>query len=78
MPQEKKSKLNREILAVALLVAAALVALSLLSFSPRDRSLNTPSGSLSTENWGGPAGAYVADIVSCLGSLNVIAGELDR
>src|SRR5262249_13428041 len=63
MAQEKKSKLNREILAVALLVAGLLLTLSLLSFSPRDRSLNTPSGSLSTKNWGGPAGAYVADIL---------------
>jgi DNA segregation ATPase FtsK/SpoIIIE, S-DNA-T family len=63
MAQEKKSKLNREILAVALLVVALLLALSLVSFSPRDRSLGTPSGSLSTQNWGGPAGAYVADIL---------------
>lgn len=63
MAQEKKSKLNREILAVALLVVALLLALSLVSFSPRDRSLGTPSGSLSTHNWGGPAGAYVADIL---------------
>src|SRR5581483_11432256 len=63
MAQEKKSKLNREILAVALLVAGLLLTLSLLSFSPRDRSFNTPSGSLSTKNWGGPAGAYVADIL---------------
>jgi DNA segregation ATPase FtsK/SpoIIIE, S-DNA-T family len=63
MAQEKKSKLNREILAVALLVVALLLALSLVSFSPRDRSLGTPSGSLSTVNWGGPAGAYVADIL---------------
>jgi S-DNA-T family DNA segregation ATPase FtsK/SpoIIIE len=63
MAQEKKSKLNREIVAVALLVAGLLLTLSLLSFSPRDRSLNTPSGNLSTKNWGGPAGAYVADIL---------------
>ncbi len=63
MAQEKQSKLNREILAVALAVAALLLALSLVSFSPRDRSLGTPSGSLSTENWGGPAGAFVADLM---------------
>ncbi|MGH7770156.1 MAG: DNA translocase FtsK 4TM domain-containing protein [Candidatus Binatia bacterium] len=63
MAQEKKSKLNREILAVAILVAALLVALSLLSYNPRDRSLNTPSGSLATHNWGGPAGAYLADLL---------------
>jgi DNA segregation ATPase FtsK/SpoIIIE, S-DNA-T family len=63
MAQEKKSKLNREILAVALLVLGLLLTLSLLSYSPRDRSLNTPSGNLSTQNWGGPAGAYVADLL---------------
>ncbi len=63
MAQEKKSKLNREILAVVLLVAGLLLTLSLVSFSPRDRSFNTPSGSLATKNWGGPAGAYIADIL---------------
>src|SRR5258705_510382 len=57
--EKKKSKVNREILAVALLVVGLLLALSLASFSPRDRSFNTPSGSLSTAlNWGGPAGAF--------------------
>ena len=60
---EKGSRLNREILGVAILVLALLLALSLLSYSPRDRSLNTPSGSLPTHNWGGIAGAYVADIL---------------
>jgi DNA segregation ATPase FtsK/SpoIIIE, S-DNA-T family len=63
MAQEKKSKLNREILAVVLLVVGLLLTLSLVSYSPRDRSLNTPSGSLATHNWGGPAGAYVADVL---------------
>jgi S-DNA-T family DNA segregation ATPase FtsK/SpoIIIE len=63
MAQEKKSKLNREILAVVVLVAALLAALSLLSFNPRDRSLSTPSGNLATHNWGGPAGAFVADLL---------------
>ena len=63
MAQEKKSKLNREIFAVIVLVTALLAALSLLSFDPRDRSLSTPSGSLATHNWGGPAGAYLADIL---------------
>ncbi|HEX9445285.1 MAG TPA: DNA translocase FtsK 4TM domain-containing protein, partial [Candidatus Binatia bacterium] len=62
--EKKKSKVNREILAVALLVVGLLLALSLASFSPRDRSFNTPSGSLSTAlNWGGPAGAYTADLL---------------
>ncbi|HEX2385084.1 MAG TPA: DNA translocase FtsK 4TM domain-containing protein, partial [Candidatus Binatia bacterium] len=63
MAEQKKSKLNREILAVVLLVVGLLLTLSFVSYSPRDRSLNTPSGSLSTQNWGGPAGAYVADIL---------------
>ena len=60
---EKRSALRREILAVVILVAALLVALSLFSYNPSDRSLNTPSGSPSTYNWGGLAGAYLADLL---------------
>ncbi len=61
MAQEKKSKLNREILAVALLVVALLLALSLLSYSPP--SVHAPSESLWINNWAGPAGAYFANIL---------------
>jgi len=60
---EKRSALRREILAVVIFVAALLVALSLFSYNPSDRSLNTPSGSASTHNWGGLAGAYLADLL---------------
>ncbi|OGQ83607.1 MAG: hypothetical protein A3F90_09580 [Deltaproteobacteria bacterium RIFCSPLOWO2_12_FULL_60_19] len=60
---EKRSALRREILAVVIFVAALLVALSLFSYNPSDRSLNTPSGSASTHNRGGLAGAYLADLL---------------
>ena len=60
---EKRAALRREILAVVIFVAALLVALSLFSYNPSDRSLNTPSGSASTYNWGGLAGAYLADLL---------------
>ena len=60
---EKGSKLNREIWGVVIFVLALLIALSLFSYDPRDRSLNTPSGSLETLNWGGIVGAYLADFL---------------
>ncbi len=59
----KGSRLNREILGVVLFVLALLITLSLLSYDPRDRSLNTPSGSLETHNWTGVVGAYLADFL---------------
>jgi len=60
---EKSSTLNREILGVVVFVFALLVALSLFSYNPADRSWNTPSGSLQTRNWGGIVGAYLADLL---------------
>jgi S-DNA-T family DNA segregation ATPase FtsK/SpoIIIE len=63
MSTEKGSGLNREILGVVLFVFALLVALSLFSYHPADRSWNTPSGSLQTQNWGGIVGAYLADLL---------------
>jgi len=60
---EKGSRLNREILGVVIFVFALLVALSLFSYHPSDRSFNTPSGSLQTQNWGGIVGAYLADLL---------------
>ncbi|MBI2987437.1 MAG: DNA translocase FtsK 4TM domain-containing protein [Deltaproteobacteria bacterium] len=60
---EKGSRLNREILGVVIFVFALLVALSLFSYNPSDRSFNTPSGSLQTQNWGGIVGAYLADLL---------------
>ncbi|MCZ6625666.1 MAG: DNA translocase FtsK 4TM domain-containing protein [Deltaproteobacteria bacterium] len=59
----KGSRLNREILGVVLFVLAFFITLSLLSYDPRDRSLNTPSGSLETHNWTGVVGAYLADFL---------------
>jgi S-DNA-T family DNA segregation ATPase FtsK/SpoIIIE len=59
----KESRLKREILAVLIFVAALLIALSLFSYDPRDRSFNTPSGILQTQNWDGVVGAYLADFL---------------
>jgi S-DNA-T family DNA segregation ATPase FtsK/SpoIIIE len=61
MAQEKKLKLNREILAVTILVAALLIALSLLSYSPP--SVHPSSKNLWFNNWIGPVGAFFANIL---------------
>ena len=55
--------MNREIWAVVIGLTALLIALSLLSYDGRDRSLNTPSGTLDTHNWGGFVGAFLSDIL---------------
>jgi S-DNA-T family DNA segregation ATPase FtsK/SpoIIIE len=59
----EKGRLNREIWAVVICLAALLITLSLLTYDPRDRSLNTPSGAIDTKNWGGFLGAYLADLL---------------
>jgi len=59
----EKSRLNREIWGVVIGLTALLIALSLLSYDGRDRSLNTPSGTLDTHNWGGFVGAFLSDIL---------------
>ncbi|HEX9880730.1 MAG TPA: DNA translocase FtsK 4TM domain-containing protein [Candidatus Binatia bacterium] len=59
----KSSRLIREIWGVVIGVLAILLVLSLVSYSPSDRSLNTPSGNLHTVNWGGVVGAYLADFL---------------
>lgn len=59
----EKGRLNREIWGVVIFVIAVFVTFSLLSYDPRDRSFNTPSGNLQTQNWGGFVGAYVADLL---------------
>ncbi|MFQ5850425.1 MAG: DNA translocase FtsK [Candidatus Binatia bacterium] len=58
---ERGSRLGREIWGVLICVLGILLILSLYSYDPRDRSLNTPSGNLDTSNWGGVIGAYLAD-----------------
>ena len=52
----------REAVAVVLVCVGILTLLSLGSFDPDDVSLNA-SGSLTVQNWIGPAGAYWADIL---------------
>ena len=59
----EKSRLNREIWGAVIGLTALLIALSLLSYDGRDRSLNTPSGTLDTHNWGGFVGAFLSDIL---------------
>ncbi|HWO40644.1 MAG TPA: DNA translocase FtsK 4TM domain-containing protein, partial [Candidatus Eisenbacteria bacterium] len=57
----EKGRLNREIWGLVLSVCAVLIVISLISYSPADRSFNTPSGAIETKNWGGFVGAYLAD-----------------
>lgn len=59
----EKSRLHREIWGVVIGLAALLIALSLISYDVSDRSLNTPSGTLETHNWGGFVGAFLADVL---------------
>ncbi len=59
----EKGRLNREIWGVVICLAALLITISLLTYDPRDRSFNTPSGAMDTQNWGGFVGAYLADIL---------------
>ena len=57
------SRLNRELWGSVALVAACFAVLSLVSYSPLDRSINVPSGSQDPANWGGVVGAYLADVL---------------
>jgi S-DNA-T family DNA segregation ATPase FtsK/SpoIIIE len=59
----EKNRLNREIWGVIIGLAALLIAISLISFNVNDRSFNTPSGAMSTHNWGGFVGAFIADLL---------------
>src|SRR6266508_1667040 len=59
----EKSRLNREIWGVIIGLAALLIGISLISFNVNDRSFNTPSGAMSTNNWGGFVGAFLADLL---------------
>jgi DNA segregation ATPase FtsK/SpoIIIE, S-DNA-T family len=59
----EKGRLNREIWGVMIGLAALLIAISLISFNVNDRSFNTPSGAISTHNWGGFVGAFLADLL---------------
>src|SRR5262245_61831886 len=67
----EKGRLHREIWGVVICLTALLIALSLISYSAADRSLNTPSGALDAHNWGGFIGAFLADLL--LQSLGISA-----
>lgn len=60
---EHGSRLNRELWGSVALVGACFAVLSLVSYSPLDRSLNVPSGSRDPINLGGVVGAYLADLL---------------
>src|SRR5262245_65300835 len=59
----EKGRLNREIWGVVICLTALLIILSLFTYDPSDRSFNTPSGAIDTNNWGGFVGAYLADLL---------------
>jgi DNA segregation ATPase FtsK/SpoIIIE, S-DNA-T family len=59
----EKGRLQREIWAVVIGLAALLIVLSLISYNVNDHSLNAPSGALDTYNWGGFVGAILADLL---------------
>ncbi len=59
----EKSRLNREFLAVLVSISALLIIISLLSYAPRDPSLNTSARAIETQNRVGIVGAYLADIL---------------
>ena len=59
----EKGRLNREIWGVIIGLTALLIAISLVSFNVSDRSFNTPSGAIGTQNWGGFVGAFLADLL---------------
>jgi DNA segregation ATPase FtsK/SpoIIIE, S-DNA-T family len=58
----EKGRLNREVWGVVISLTALLIIISLFSYSPNDRSLNTPSGEIA-HNWGGFVGAFLADLL---------------
>src|SRR5262245_23612706 len=60
---DEKGQLNREIWGVIIGLTALLIGISLISFNVNDRSFNTPSGAISTQNWGGFVGAFLADLL---------------
>jgi len=59
----ERSRLNREFFGVLVSVTALLMIISLLSYAPRDPSLNTSSRPIETQNRVGIVGAYLADIL---------------
>jgi S-DNA-T family DNA segregation ATPase FtsK/SpoIIIE len=59
----EKGRLNREIWGVMMCLIALLITISLFTYNPGDRSFNTPSGTIETNNWGGFVGAYLADLL---------------
>ncbi|MBB5065848.1 DNA translocase FtsK [Granulicella mallensis] len=61
-----RSRRLNEMLGLVVLVAAGLLLLSLLSYTPTDPSFNTVSGATgphSAHNWTGLIGAYVSDVL---------------
>jgi DNA segregation ATPase FtsK/SpoIIIE, S-DNA-T family len=59
----ERSRLNREFFGVLVSVTALLIIISLLSYAPRDPSLNTSTRPIETQNRVGIVGAYLADVL---------------
>ncbi len=59
----EKSRLHREVWGVVIGLTALLIALSLVSYSVNDRSLNSSSRAVDADNWGGFVGAVLADLL---------------
>jgi S-DNA-T family DNA segregation ATPase FtsK/SpoIIIE len=61
-----RSRRLNEMLGLIVLVAACLLVLALMSYTPSDPSFNTVGGATGTHpahNWTGIAGAYIADLL---------------
>lgn len=61
----EKGRLRREIIAISCLALAVFMGCCLISYDPSDPSFNTAYSSniREVDNWGGPVGAYVADVL---------------
>lgn len=63
MNSEKKTRLIQEIKGIALGAAGLFLLIALLSFNANDLSFNTYSTGEQVRNFGGPLGAYLADLL---------------
>src|SRR5215510_5013194 len=73
----EKGRLNREIWGVVICLTALLIIISLLTYRPSDRSFNTPSGAIDTNNWGGIV-AYLLPIFLCLIAFQMFRANYTR
>jgi S-DNA-T family DNA segregation ATPase FtsK/SpoIIIE len=60
---KRPSRLAAEVVAVVLVAMAALIFLSLISYDPKDQSLNSVGPTAHPRNLIGPVGAYISDLL---------------